>query len=65
LTRLDLTYRVNGHNENMTKPFDYLVHKHGVRTFYLDDTDFINMVLGLFILTTLTLSMTCILAFEE
>jgi len=39
---LSNTYRVNGHNENMTKPFDYLVHKHGVRTFYLDDTDTFN-----------------------
>ncbi len=30
---LENIYRVNCHNENMTKPFDYLVHKHWCQDF--------------------------------
>lgn len=30
---------MNFHNENMTKPFDSLVRKHGDRAFYFDDED--------------------------
>lgn len=35
---------INCHSGNMTMPFDYLVHKDGVKTFHFDGTDsFIDM----------------------
>lgn len=41
---LENTERKNCHNENMTKPFDYLVDKDGVKTSDFDDTgSFIDM----------------------